>query len=188
MIIGFSTSSPWASVALIGPSGEVLWSGMDLAAQNAGAASLRLLEAAFKATGAKLADAAIFAADLGPGSFTGVRVGVMLAKTFAWTEGARCIGADAFDLIDPARVVVLPSKKGELFVRLPGEVPVRQTEIPAECVGYGYGGEEIPPQAAGFARLFTELKTVAPEELVPRYLIEASISQPKKPLSRRSGS
>jgi hypothetical protein len=185
VIIAFSTSSPWASAALIDESGQVLWSEIEPANQNASGVCLRLLQAGLEAIGTDLSKANIFAADAGPGSFTGVRVGVMLAKTLAWTQGAQCAEADAFDLIAPDRTVVLPSKKGEFFVRVPGSAPVRQSEIPAECVGYGFGGEDTPPSGAGFGRLLARLTLVSPQELVPRYLIEASISQPKKPLSRR---
>ena len=35
------------------------------------------------------------AADLGPGSFTGVRVGLATARAFAMVAGARCIGASS---------------------------------------------------------------------------------------------
>lgn len=123
----------------------------------------------------------LFAADIGPGSFTGVRVGVMLAKTFAWAQGKPVTGADAFDLIAPDRTVVLPSKKGEFFVRLPGEPPYRDTEAPADSVGYGPEREpNVPPHAAGFARLLGRLEPSDPLTFAPAYLIEPSISIPKK--------
>jgi len=126
----------------------------------------------------------LFASDLGPGSFTGVRVGVVMAKTLAWAVGGKCVGTDSFDLVDPQRVVALPSKKGEFFVRVPGWEPVRMTDVPDGAVGYGFGEVETPPEAFRFGPLIGGLEVVAPELLVPRYLIEASISQPKKPLSR----
>lgn len=123
----------------------------------------------------------LFAADIGPGSFTGVRVGVMLAKSFAWTQGKPVAGADAFDLISPDRAVVLPSKKGEYFVRLPGEAPYRDAEAPADAVGYGPDREpNTPPHAAGFALLVDRLERVDPLTFAPAYLIEPSISIPKK--------
>jgi hypothetical protein len=80
---------------------------------------------------------------------------------------------------------VLPSKKGEFFVRRPGCLPVRGGEVPPGAVGYGFGGEDTVPLAERFGALLNSIQTMSPEELVPRYMIEASISQPKKPLSRR---
>lgn len=184
MILAVSTSSPWTSVALLGPEGELLWAGAEHAPRSAGAASLGLVQRALAETGAALIDATLLAADLGPGSFTGVRVGVVLAKTLAWSLGVKCVGADSFDLVDPKAVVALPSKKGEFFIRVPGAAPFRTTEAPSEAVGYGFAGVETPPSAANFGPLLGNLRVVAPEELLPEYLIEASISQPKKPLSR----
>lgn len=186
MIAAFSTSSPWASVALLEGTGDVIWAGKELAPRSASAASMRLLERGLAETGRNVSDADLFAADLGPGSFTGVRVGVVLAKTLAWALHARCVGADSFDLVDPDALVVLPSKKGEYFVREPGAAPFRTNAVPQGAIGYGFEGAEDPPEAARFGRILSRLEPVAPEMLVPAYLIEASISQPKRPLSRLS--
>lgn len=181
MIFAFGTSSPVASVAVLTVTGEVAWEGAQPAAHRASEACLDLLARAQEALGVSLDDATLFAADLGPGSFTGVRVGIVLAKTFGYLKGVPCAGADSFDLIAPDRTVVLPSKRGEFFVRLPGQAPVRTSELPeGDFAGFGYGGEDRYPQAAGFARLLDRLTPVEPERLVPDYRIEPSISVPKK--------
>lgn len=127
-------------------------------------------------------DAEAFAADIGPGSFTGVRVGVVLAKTYGFVYGRNVMGADSFDLIDPLGVVVLPSKRGEFFVRAPGEPPVRTVELPESSYrGFGEGlPNPEPPTAAGFSRLVDRLSEEDPIRFAPRYLIEPSISIPKK--------
>lgn len=167
MIAAFSTSGPRASVALI-EGGEVRYAGDEEARGRAGEACLRLLQEGLAALRAELAEVSLFAADLGPGSFTGVRVGIVLAKTLAWAQGAQCAGADAFDLVAPDRTVALPSRKGEWFVRVPGQAPERTREAPEE-VG--------APHAVGFARL--RLEQISPYALVPAYLLEPSISTPK---------
>lgn len=130
----------------------------------------------------QLEDAKLFAADLGPGSFTGVRVGVTLAKTLAHLVGAETYGATAFDLIDPDGVVVLPSKRGEWFVRRPGQDPIRVDQLD-DAVGKGYGSDLCEPNfptAEGFSKLLIP-EPLPPEKLVPAYLIPPSISTPKKP-------
>ncbi len=185
MILAFSTSSKVASVALLSGEGEVIWAGSEEAHHGASGACLALVEQCRNETGLRPLESDLFAADLGPGSFTGVRVGIVLAKTFAFLGGRPCIGADAFDLIDPAGVVALPSKKGEYFVRIPGEAPVRQTELPSEpFLGFG---PDVPvqtfPEAARFGRLIGSLEPVAAELFVPKYLIDPSISIPKKPFA-----
>lgn len=181
MIVAFSTSSPWSSVALI-EEDRVLWSDSALAENRASEKCLAMLDASV-AAGLNWRTATLFAADIGPGSFTGVRVGIMLAKTFAFTHGVSVAGADAFDLISPDRAVALPSKRGEFFVREPGQSPYRTTEANLnELVGYGGDFQDAkPPLAAGFVSLIHRLKPVDPIVFLPEYLIEPSISVPKKP-------
>lgn len=154
----------------------------ELAAQAAGGVCIRLLDRCLAEWGASLKDVTLFLADLGPGSFTGVRVGVTLAKTLAYARGAMASGADAFDLIDPAGTVVLPSRRGEWFIRVPGETPCRSQELPTQFEGYGGGiAEPTYPTASAFRLIRDVLKSEAAEKLVPKYLIEPSISLPKTP-------
>lgn len=155
---------------------------------------MRLLAEVLEESGRSLEEVAFFAADLGPGSFTGVKVAVTIAKTMAFAQGARCLGADSFDLISHEETVVLPSKRGEWFVRVPDEplvsntaaaAPRRQSELPeGDFKGYGPGIEvQVFPSAARFAAIFSRLEPIEPQLLVPNYLIEPSISQPKASLS-----
>lgn len=146
---------------------------------------MRLLQEVLEESGRSLSEATLFAADLGPGSFTGVKVAVTIAKTMAFAQGVKCIGADSFDLIDPSVVVVMPSKRGEWFVRRPGLEPARFPEIPVELVlGFGPGIEpQIFPHAKNFSGILANLGSITPEQLIPNYLIEPSISVPKNPLS-----
>jgi hypothetical protein len=184
VIVAFSTSSEWASVAAISSGGEVLWEGQEHAPRRAGAACLRLLEGIPFA----IETASLFAADTGPGSFTGVRVGVILAKTFGYLYDKPVSGANAFDLISPTVAVALPSKKGEYFVRVPGEEPYRTEDLPdGDVLGYGAVFQESrPPHAKRFAALASLLVPTTAEVFVPDYLIQPSISTPKKPYAKRA--
>lgn len=64
-----------------------------------------------------------FAVDLGPGSFTGTRVGVMTAKTFAQVHAKPIVGVCSLDILAaeytfiPHQVVcaVIPARKGEVY-------------------------------------------------------------------------
>ncbi len=172
MTAGFSTSGPRASVALVSE-GRLLFAADEEAQGRAGETCLRLFEQGLGSLGLRLEEIDLFAADLGPGSFTGVRVGIVLAKTLAWSQNAQCAGADAFDLVSPSEVVCLPSRRGEWFVRTPGQ-PVERTVDEPMMVGV--------PLALGFAQLSLTPKT--PFELVPTYLIEPSISKPKRDYGR----
>lgn len=183
MIVAFSTSSPRASIAVFDRVAGVIWQGFELAPMAASGACMRLLERMMADTGLRLDGAELFAADLGPGSFTGVRVGVTLAKTFGYLYGRPVAGASSFDLISADETVVLPSKKKEFFIRRPGMDPFRSVDLPDEpFVGFGHGIEpETYPEASRFFQLIEKLVPRDALAFVPEYLIEPSISVPKKP-------
>lgn len=68
-------------------------------------------------------DIDLIAVGIGPGSFTGLRVGVVCAKTLAWAVGAKLVGIDTFLAIavqSPADVdrvqVVGDGQRGDLYV------------------------------------------------------------------------
>ena len=75
--------------------------------------------------GLTLADMTAFAVGLGPGSFTGVRVGVTTAKTLAQVTGKPLVGVgtlDAYALVlqklDCPFLPILPSRRGEVYAAL----------------------------------------------------------------------
>jgi len=145
-----------------------------------------LLERMVAEPGLQLENATLFLADIGPGSFTGVRVGVVLAKTFAYMNSCEVAGASSFDLIHPDETVVLPSKRGEFFIRKPGQLAIRSVELPElPYVGFGPGVEPaIYPSAAAFVSLLSKISPASAMQFVPEYLIEPSISVPKTPFKK----
>jgi tRNA threonylcarbamoyladenosine biosynthesis protein TsaB len=185
VIFAFSTSSPIVSVAVFSAEGEVLFSAESESRQEASNACLRLLEE----SRLDILQGRLFLADLGPGSFTGTRVGVTLAKTLAWAAKGDCGGATAFDLISVDKTVVFPSRRGEWFVRPPGGEVTRSETLPqSDYIGFGPSIENpMYPHAKRFASLLIHWSRMAPEALVPLYLIDPSISTPKQPLSRVGG-
>jgi tRNA threonylcarbamoyladenosine biosynthesis protein TsaB len=74
--------------------------------------------------GLSVKDINLFAAASGPGSFTGLRIGLATVKAFAATLGQPCIGIPTLHAIahgaGPSRatLVLLPAGRGELFVQL----------------------------------------------------------------------
>lgn len=174
-----SGSSPWCSVALF-EGAELLASREQEAPRAASGTLLSLLETCLAESARVLSDVEVFAADVGPGSFMGSRVGVMLAKTLALVKGRMVAGVESFNLMDTARPVAVPCRKHEWWLRVPGSEPVLATELPPGTPTYGPGVENpVFPLARRWAPAPLEL--VAPELLVPRYRIEPSISQPKVP-------
>lgn len=184
MIVTFSTSSPMASVALIGADGRV-WSAMEEAPRAASGACLRMLDRLLAEAETSVGEVTDWIADVGPGSFIGVRVGVMLAKVLAMTNGGAVRAVASFDLISPNGVVAFPSRRGEWFIRVPGESPIRTPEVPHGAVGFGIEGTaDMYPEALRVAAIIDSLPRLRPEELRPDHLMEPSISQPKVPYRR----
>ncbi len=174
MIFAFSTSSPIASVAIFDESGSLLFADSKLSEMKASEVCLSMIEkSGFDPRRAKL-----FLADIGPGSFTGTRVAVTIAKTLAFVTDGQCGGANAFDLIGSTETVILPSKKGEWFIRRPGVEPIRDTSLPSEpYIGFGPNlPDQTYPLAEQFGPLIPNLKLVSPFDFLPAYLIEPSIS------------
>lgn len=144
-----------------------------------------MLHALLDGVGAGVDEVDEWIADVGPGSFIGVRVAVMLAKTLAMVHDKRVRGVSSFDLISHDRTVAFPSRKGEWFVRQVGQPATRVEELPADAVGFGPGIESpLYPLAERVFAVLDRLPLMPPEALHPDHLMEPAISQPKVPYRR----
>jgi len=82
------------------------------------------IDAALKTIGAKLSEVELFAAASGPGSFTGLRIGLATIKSFAVSVGKQCVGVPTLAAIAHAAgasvrtVALLPAGRGEVFAQL----------------------------------------------------------------------
>ena len=72
--------------------------------------------------GWKMTDIELVAVTVGPGSFTGLRVGVATAKTLAYALSARCVGVSTLEVIaaqcgsDASRLsVAMDAQRGQVF-------------------------------------------------------------------------
>lgn len=139
-VVGIETTSALGSVALF--EGDTLIAQDEKRVSNAhGEHFLPMAAALFARVGWRPADVARWAVDIGPGSFTGVRIGVALAKAVALATGAEIVGVTAFEALafglgtvtgdanaagressddEPLIVSLLAAGKGELFVQATG--------------------------------------------------------------------
>ena len=123
-ILALETSTSVATVATL-DSGQLLGQ-VELSRERRTAQTLApAIVSQLGAVGWKPGQVELIAATRGPGSFTGLRIGVTTAKTLAYATGAYILGLDALDVIaaqspasDPARTlhVVMDAQRQQLFV------------------------------------------------------------------------
>lgn len=127
LILGIDTSSPATSIALL-EDDRVLALFHEDHDHPPSDAAFAILEGLLRGQGLALRDLDLFAACEGPGSFTGLRIGLGMVKTFAHALGRQVVSVDsvsaaAFGIgrqIDPGDRfgVVVPGFKRTCFVGL----------------------------------------------------------------------
>jgi tRNA threonylcarbamoyladenosine biosynthesis protein TsaB len=124
-ILALETATPTARLAVMAPDGRVLASAEKTAARHS-SNLLRLVDETLKAAGLTLAGLGALACGKGPGSFTGLRVGMATAKGLALPTGLPLVLASSLEALardlggDPALTVVpcLDAGKDQVYARL----------------------------------------------------------------------
>ena len=111
-MLAFDTSTPCARVAVLSSEGDCLATAEKVAARHS-SHLLRLCDEVLRATGTTVAGLAAIACGAGPGSFTGLRVGLAVAKGLALADRIPLVLVSSLDALaeDLAR-----SEGGESFV------------------------------------------------------------------------
>lgn len=152
MLIAIETSGRGAGLALATADGLV--GELELPPTTSTAAGLiPAIEQLVTAHGARPADLRAIAVTIGPGSFTGLRVGVTTAKTLAYATGAALIGVDTLQVIaeqcppDIAQVwTLLDAQRGELYAARWTRLPAGwQLDVPAEILRAVTLAERLTP-------------------------------------------
>jgi len=100
-----------------------------------------MVDAALSMTGMKIEEIDLFGAVVGPGSFTGVRIGVSTVKALAHAQGKPCIGIDALEALalnvpefDGVVCPILDARAQQVYGAIfePGLPPQRLCEDTAE--------------------------------------------------------
>jgi tRNA threonylcarbamoyl adenosine modification protein YeaZ len=153
LILAFDTATDLATSALV--------DGEDVLGERFSAPKTMLedVDALLRHAGLEPSDVDALAVGTGPGSFTGTRIGLAVARGIALATGVPAAGISTLDAIAagaPEAFPVIDAKRGEVFV--PGPRAIRPESLALEpgmlCVGSGArryrdvleaGGYAVPP-------------------------------------------
>ena len=96
LILSFESSAKAASVALV-RDGELIAEYTQCSALTHSRTLLPMAEDLLKNTETQLRDADVIACAMGPGSFTGIRIGVATVKGLAWALEKPCVGVSTLE-------------------------------------------------------------------------------------------
>ena len=141
LIIGIDTATAQVSVAVGGHEG-VLASTQSLRGRQHAEVLTPAIEFTCRLARIELSELSVVAVDLGPGLFTGLRVGVASAKAMAHALNIPMIGVSSLDLLAfPVRftsrliVATIDARRGELFYAFYRQVPGGVQRISEHQVG-----------------------------------------------------
>ena len=178
------TSGPVAGVAII-QDGAVRYEAMAVNNFTHSQSILPMTEEAFRHTGLDVNQADYFAVTVGPGSFTGVRIGVSTVKGLAHAAGKPCIAVDALEAmaaaVTPFGGVICPiqdARAGQVYgaafaggtlERMLPDEPIKLEEYLAKVSAFGrdmlFLGDGMPVHRERIAEILGEKARFAPPHL-----------------------
>ena len=139
-LLAVDTSGPVAGVAVL-RDGEIAYEGAAVNRLTHSVNLMPMIEEALGRAGLDISDIDYYAAVTGPGSFTGVRIGVSAVKGMAHGAHRPCIGVDALEALaagvcmtDALLCPIQDARAGQVYgaAFLPGMPPVRRLEDMAQ--------------------------------------------------------
>ncbi len=125
LTLGIETATDVCSVALL-DGDAVQFEASIHVPRSHGRRLAPLVDQAFAHAGRTPADLDLVAVSAGPGSYTGLRIGMSTAKGLALATGARIVAVPTLDALASTAdvtpvVVVLPSRRGEVYAAVAGD-------------------------------------------------------------------
>lgn len=139
LILSVDTATPGGGVCLM-QDDKILASILSEPNVSHSNSLLRDIKRALEESGTSLQEIDLFAASAGPGSFTGLRIGLATVKALAATLARPCVGVPTLQALaraagaSQATVALLPAGRGELFAQMlsvssEGEVTERDSPV-----------------------------------------------------------
>ncbi len=127
LVLAIDTAGVDCSAALFdSATGQVLSAVSEMIGKGHAERLMAVIDEALSQAGRQLSEVGRIAVVTGPGSFTGIRVGVAAARGLSLALGAECVGVTTLESIaakhiesEPSRpvVVAMDAKRGELYVQ-----------------------------------------------------------------------
>ncbi len=125
VILGIETATPHGGVALADGEGRLLARRWSIAASGYSRALMPMIEGLLAEGGARRPDLGAIGVSHGPGAFTGLRVGLVTAKTLAYALGVPLYPESTLEMLalawpGPGDVVcpLLDARRGEIYTAL----------------------------------------------------------------------
>ncbi len=172
LVLGFDTSAAHCAAALLCGS-RVLVARSEAMTRGQAERLMPLLEDVLAAGGAGWGDLARIGVGVGPGNFTGIRIGVSAARGLALALEIPSIGVTSFEVIssgtEAAHVPSVPAPRDHVYVVLPGGVQAMLPLAEAQALGAPLRYLPEPDQmACQIARIAAQAVPGAPP--APLYL------------------
>ena len=165
LILAFDTATDVATSALLSD-GEILGERVSVARTL-----LEDVDALFRQASARPAELDALAVGTGPGSFTGTRMGLAVARGLGLALGVRGAGVSTLDALragaGPEALPVIDARRGQVFV--PGPAALAPDDLDPGgrlCIGDG---------AVRYRAILEAHGAVIPEDDDPRHLPRASL-------------
>jgi tRNA threonylcarbamoyladenosine biosynthesis protein TsaB len=121
IVLAVDTSGPVCGVALA-KDGQIVYEGIAVNKHTHSASLLPMIDEALRRSSLAVKDVDLFAAVVGPGSFTGVRIGVTTVKGMAHGAGKPCVGVNALEALaagiaDPGALIcpIQDARAGQVY-------------------------------------------------------------------------
>lgn len=193
ILLALDTSGPSAGVAVL-RDGEIAYEAAVRSGKTHSVNLMPMIDEAYARSGASVDQTDYFAVTVGPGSFTGVRIGVSCVKTLVHVTNKPCVAVDALEALAAGAIgfngVICPIQDaragqvygaiftGDPFKRLTDDTPMLIGDFCRQALSFDrralFLGDGVKPQKETVAAMMGERALFAPAPAM--YLRPAAVA------------